>query len=78
MDSLYEDLFWYLDHDEDGAVDLFEFQEGLQDLGVTLSLEDDEVGFMKLRLILRSGPLERPPEAEWSHSLDVLKLDLVL
>lgn len=51
MDSLYEDLFWYLDHDEDGAVDLFEFQEGLQDLGVTLSLEDDEVGFMKLRLI---------------------------
>lgn len=51
MDSLYEDLFWYLDHDEDGAVDLFEFQEGLQDLGVTLSLEDDEVGFMKLRLL---------------------------
>lgn len=51
MDSLYEDLFWYLDHDEDGALDFFEFQEGLQDLGVSRSLEDDEVGFMKLRLI---------------------------
>lgn len=51
MDSLYEDLFWYLDHDEDGALDFFEFQEGLQDLGVSHSLEDDEVGFMKLRLI---------------------------
>lgn len=51
MDSLYKDLFWYLDHDEEGAVDFFEFQEGLQDLGVTHSLEDDEVGFMKLRLV---------------------------
>ena len=51
MDSLYEDLFWYLDHDEDGAVDFYEFQEGLQDLGISHSLEDDEVGFMKLRLI---------------------------
>lgn len=78
MDSLYEDLFWYLDHDEDGALDFFEFQEGLQDLGVSHSLEDDEVGFMKAQIDMGSGPLERAPEAEWSHSLDVLKLGLVL
>ncbi|XP_069862268.1 mitochondrial adenyl nucleotide antiporter SLC25A24 isoform X2 [Dipodomys merriami] len=42
MDAIYGDLFWYLDGDENGSLDLSEFQEGLQDLGVKQPLEDDK------------------------------------
>ncbi|XP_076976179.1 mitochondrial adenyl nucleotide antiporter SLC25A24 isoform X2 [Tamandua tetradactyla] len=34
MDSLYQDLFWFLDQDESGNLDISELQDGLQDLGV--------------------------------------------
>ncbi|OBS65331.1 hypothetical protein A6R68_06154, partial [Neotoma lepida] len=46
MDSLYEDLFWYLDCDGDGAVDIFELHKGLKGLRVNHSLEDDQKIFV--------------------------------
>lgn len=51
MDALYEDLFSYLDHNGDGTVNVLEFKEDLKDLGVINSLEDDQVVFMKFRLM---------------------------
>lgn len=60
MDSLYEDLFLYLDYDRDGTVDVSELQEGLEDLGVIQT----QVGVRKLRMMSAPGPLERPPEAD--------------
>lgn len=44
MDSLYGDLFWYLDYNEDGALDISELQEGLEDVGAIQSLEEVKVG----------------------------------
>lgn len=51
MDALYEDLFSYLDHNGDGTVNVLELKEDLKDLGVINSLEDDQVVFMKFRLM---------------------------
>ncbi|KAK2106940.1 hypothetical protein P7K49_016454 [Saguinus oedipus] len=44
MDSLYGDLFWYLDYNEDRTLDISELQEGLEDVGVIHSLEEAKIG----------------------------------
>lgn len=51
MGSLHEDLPSYLDCSEEGTVDFSEYMEGLENLGVTQSLEGKQAGLMKLRLM---------------------------
>lgn len=43
MDAFDEELFSYLDHNEDGTLGILELQEGLQDVGVIQ--DEGKVGF---------------------------------
>lgn len=44
MDSLYRDLFWYLDHDEDGTLDILELEDTLGDIGIAVPQDPGKVG----------------------------------
>ncbi|ELW65321.1 Calcium-binding mitochondrial carrier protein SCaMC-1 [Tupaia chinensis] len=66
MDTLYGDLFWFLDQDEDGILDISEFQEGLEDLGVMQSLEEE-------KKIFTTGDINKDGKLDFEEFMKYLK-----
>ncbi|EHH50119.1 hypothetical protein EGM_00893 [Macaca fascicularis] len=66
MDSLYGDLFWYLDYNEDGALDISELQEGLEDIGVIQSLEE-------AKKIFTTGDVNKDGKLDFEEFMKYLK-----
>lgn len=72
MDAFDEELFSYVDHNEDGTLDILELQEGLQDVGVIQ--DKGKVGFSgavvreMLGLRILEGPWAEKGKAKFTRS----------
>ncbi|XP_007528343.1 mitochondrial adenyl nucleotide antiporter SLC25A24 isoform X2 [Erinaceus europaeus] len=64
MDTLYQDLFWLLDYNDDGVLDMQELQEALEDLGL---LEEDR------KKIFSSGDTNKDGKLDLEEFIRYLK-----
>ncbi|XP_006866045.1 PREDICTED: calcium-binding mitochondrial carrier protein SCaMC-1-like isoform X2 [Chrysochloris asiatica] len=66
MDDVYEQLYWYLDLDSNGILDVRELQEGMRDLGFTVTQE-------KGKKIFTTGDINKDGMLDFEEFMKYLK-----